>query len=218
MARMIRGCSVPVFRYALERWEPDLYEAAVRHAAPLTPEQAATVGSLRDLATGDPPLNVRVTVTQGAAGGETRPTVELRYPSPAGADRRVAVAFPLSPDTVEALRGSPVREELVRRLTDGVSAVWLFLGYFLILLIGQQRAVHIQMDDVVIAFAVLIAHIFQVVHQRLKGAGAHNINLGRHLAGFQRLNQRAGDGAVADIPLTGGAGGDQQHPQLGRGL
>ena len=37
------ACDVPVYRYALERWEADAYEVSVYHGAPLTAEQQAAV-------------------------------------------------------------------------------------------------------------------------------------------------------------------------------
>ena len=33
------ACNVPLFRYALERWEPDAYVFVVFHSQPLTAEQ-----------------------------------------------------------------------------------------------------------------------------------------------------------------------------------
>ena len=37
------ACSVPVFRYALERWQPDLFQAIVVHRGALTSEQKKLV-------------------------------------------------------------------------------------------------------------------------------------------------------------------------------
>ena len=37
------ACSVPVFRYALEKWPPDVYQATVFHRGPLTSAQQALV-------------------------------------------------------------------------------------------------------------------------------------------------------------------------------
>ena len=42
-----RGCNVPVFRYALERWPADLYEVAVFHRGPLNPEGQALLEKLQ---------------------------------------------------------------------------------------------------------------------------------------------------------------------------
>ena len=40
------ACSVPVFRYALERWPPDTYRYVIFHNGPLTPEQQTLVDQL----------------------------------------------------------------------------------------------------------------------------------------------------------------------------
>ncbi|MEQ9065836.1 MAG: hypothetical protein RLO18_03885, partial [Gimesia chilikensis] len=40
---VIWACSVPVFRYALERWPADQYSAVVFHRGPLQPEQQRVV-------------------------------------------------------------------------------------------------------------------------------------------------------------------------------
>ena len=46
MAARTYACSVPVFRYALERWPVDPYEVIVFHRGDLTAEQKAVVDSL----------------------------------------------------------------------------------------------------------------------------------------------------------------------------
>ena len=40
------ACNVPVFRYALERWEADPYEMVVFHREPLTAEQQALLAEM----------------------------------------------------------------------------------------------------------------------------------------------------------------------------
>ncbi len=57
------ACAVPVFRYALERWEPDTFLVVIRHREPLTTPQRELVEKLRDVA-GDSarPANIDVVV------------------------------------------------------------------------------------------------------------------------------------------------------------
>ncbi len=43
------ACSVPVFRYALERWPPDTYRYVVFHDGPLTPDQQKWVDQLEQI-------------------------------------------------------------------------------------------------------------------------------------------------------------------------
>ena len=38
-ATVTNACSVPVFRYALERWQPDTFQALVLHRGSLRDEQ-----------------------------------------------------------------------------------------------------------------------------------------------------------------------------------
>ena len=62
LALVAQACSVPVFRYALERWQADPYEVFVFHRGPLTTEQQAQVDRLtREGEAGKTFANVRVT-------------------------------------------------------------------------------------------------------------------------------------------------------------
>src|SRR3954447_11894582 len=53
-AGQARACSVPVFRYALERWKPSRHPAHVFHRGPLSEAEKATLAKL------DGPANVEV--------------------------------------------------------------------------------------------------------------------------------------------------------------
>src|SRR3954447_6893624 len=52
------ACSVPVFRYALERWQPARYDLVVYHRGPLSSTDHA---SLRQLESAARTANVRLT-------------------------------------------------------------------------------------------------------------------------------------------------------------
>jgi hypothetical protein len=92
------ACAVPVFRYALERWEPDTFLVVVRHRESLTTPQRALVEKLRDVARDSArPANVDVVVldnlqaeakTSGTESGDA-PTEE-----PASADAATTAATP----------------------------------------------------------------------------------------------------------------------------
>ena len=43
MSNAVLACQIPVFRYALERWQPDPYEVVVIHRGSLSPEHARFV-------------------------------------------------------------------------------------------------------------------------------------------------------------------------------
>ena len=75
---------------------------------------------------------------------------------------------------------------------------------------------HVEVDDVVIAGAVALLAGLQVAGQRLVGAGAQDVDVHTQGGLAQRLHQRPGDGAVADVARAAGPGGDQQHVDRGR--
>lgn len=132
------ACSVPVFRWALERWPADDYELIVFRDAPLPMADAATLQGLAQRAR-DEAANLRVRdidVTQSIdeayatlwtqAQGGALPACFLLYPqgvrAPAPAWSGVWNDLP-----VASLLDSPARRELARRLLDGQSGVWLLL-------------------------------------------------------------------------------------------
>ena len=71
------ACSVPVFRYALEKWPADAYPATVFHRGPLTAEQQALARELsRDGLAGQLHANVAIELVDLA-----------QSPSPAALER-----------------------------------------------------------------------------------------------------------------------------------
>ena len=74
----------------------------------------------------------------------------------------------------------------------------------------------VEVDDVVVAAAVLLLHLFEVAGEGLVGAGAQDVDLDPQLRLAQGVEQRAGDGAVADVTGAAGAGGDEQDVDGGR--
>ena len=145
LATMLSGgplfaCSVPVFRYALEKWPPDSYQATLFHRGPLTQSQQALALDLsRDGLAGQLHANVSletVDLAQSPApealelwrqlGTETLPWLVVRYPLAARRPDHV-VSGPLTEATVNQLLGSAARKEITRRLGQGDSAVWVLL-------------------------------------------------------------------------------------------
>jgi hypothetical protein len=134
LARPVFGCAIPVFRYALERWAPDAYEAVIIHRGPLADDDQAS-----SLLKGDEAefLNLRIStmdlenlaeneVTRllGGAVPETLPALAIWYPLQKG---RAAPFWTgeFTPAAVKALIQSPKRLQLAQRLTDGQTAVWV---------------------------------------------------------------------------------------------
>lgn len=132
------ACNVPVFRYALERWEADRFEAIVFCQEPLPPEQQAGLNKLDQAITGGR-VNLTVTRADPAAelpsdlrtlwmtqGNPQLPWMVLRYPRPSGI-HSPAWSGPLRQPQIEPLLESPVRQTIAQKLLAGDSVVWLLL-------------------------------------------------------------------------------------------
>ncbi len=151
-----RACSVPVFRYALERWPASPYEVVVMHRGPLVGDANRAVEALLGAADVDPtyanvlsvvhdlddpncPLGVRTLHEQ--LGSPDRPWATMMYPSlypgyyaPVGIDPNRLLdpnarfhAGPVTSPVVGLLLDSPVRREAARKLLSGDSGVFLVL-------------------------------------------------------------------------------------------
>jgi hypothetical protein len=131
------ACQVPVFRYALERWASGSYRIYVLSQGDLTDAQKDVVQSLKDQVEGIGQVIVRnakdkVSNNETALLAAFRPTEKPMivgfYPMDSEVTaEQSAFQVPLEQKSVAALTQSPVREELIRRLAAGHSAVWLFL-------------------------------------------------------------------------------------------
>jgi hypothetical protein len=137
------ACNVPVFRFALEKWRPDPYQAVLFHRGELTADHRAVVQPLADLeeqSRGNMALRL-VDVNQLEAAGDegkadadlfaslgdvSLPALAVQYPAHLKIAKPVWSGSP-SPEAIGGLVDSPVRQELIRRLVDGQTAVWLFL-------------------------------------------------------------------------------------------
>ena len=150
-------CSTPVFRYAMERWMADYYDGMLIHkgkvsdddpAALLLQAEEAEFLNLRlskiDLNEEDSWKHLAVKPEDGNTPSEsvtpasvlksrlgveipeTLPSLVLWYPWMKG---RAAPFWTgeFTPATIKTLIQSPKRKELAKRLTDGQTAVWIFI-------------------------------------------------------------------------------------------
>ena len=116
------ACSVPVYRYALERWPAGLFTVSIAHAGDFTKDERAIVDALREAA------------SRGAVNGtfvdvptnESPATLVVEFPEDDGLTN-LAWKGPFTAETARQLLDSPVRRELVRRLVQGDSMVWMLL-------------------------------------------------------------------------------------------
>ena len=132
-----RACTVPVFRYALERWDLAKYEVTVFYERELPPELDK---ALKVLEGGAPIANftvVRVDL-QGKVAPEyakqwamqsskkTLPWLAARLPE-TSAKLPDAWAGPLTQENLRRLLDSPARQQLVKYLSQGTTAVFMLL-------------------------------------------------------------------------------------------
>lgn len=138
--RIAESCSVPVFRYALERWRPDPYKGIYIHKGALSPNEKALLGRLEAAAThGESPLNLLVRDVDTATFSKEKLKELLQGPVPQELPLLI-VWYPgqmgkkppiwkekLTSSLVEGLIYSPKRQQLAEKLIRGESVVWVFI-------------------------------------------------------------------------------------------
>lgn len=142
MSQPLAACSVPVFRYALENWEPDRLTVAIIHDGPMTDEQSALTKQLEAAAYENEqlvnlrlhPIDVSIDHPENSAESwyankwkdKSLPQM-LIYFSNDAPEPQLAWSAPFNAENVQQLLESPARTEVVERLLDGQSAVWILL-------------------------------------------------------------------------------------------
>ena len=134
------ACTIPVFRYALERWQPEMYRARIFSHGSLSANEQALLKSLQDI-----PINLSVTLVDvdkpdspdalklwKAQGAPALPWLAVSFPDakPSGAgDTGGTIAWSGALDAagIAALLDSPARKQLRQHLLDGTSVVWVLL-------------------------------------------------------------------------------------------
>ncbi len=137
------ACSIPVFRYAMERWPADYYDAVLIYRGQMTEDQKQLLEELQsaygESSEAEALLNLRVVEVNlaevpeekvksllGPNLPETLPELALWYPLQRG---RAAPVWQgrFTSSTVAALLQSPTRQKLAERLIDGQTTVWIFI-------------------------------------------------------------------------------------------
>jgi hypothetical protein len=139
LAWPVLACDVPVFRYALERWEPDAYQLTLLHSAPLNEGDEVLWDRITQVSNDPSSLNLRIRTSDSGgvadSGLEARwkaeadastPWLALYYPSRAPLQTYLW-AGPLTESNCEALLDSPARQKIAKALLDGDSAVFVLL-------------------------------------------------------------------------------------------
>ena len=134
------ACPLPVFRYALENWEPVLYEVVVFHRGALTADEKAVYDALRSFGADDRRIanySAREVDLSADVSDDDRRLWESQAPAPlprivlllppALSRRTVVWSAPLTPENARRLMDSPARREIARRIVAGDSAVWVLV-------------------------------------------------------------------------------------------
>ena len=110
------ACSIPVFRYALDRWQADPFALEISAG---DAKDEAVARFLRNL-TDSTPLNLMS--SRSAEEGPSR----LVFPH-AKPDAAPAWSGKLDAPTLQRITDSPVRAEIVKRILAGESGVWVLV-------------------------------------------------------------------------------------------
>jgi hypothetical protein len=129
------ACDVPVFRYALERWDADPYVVRLLHTEPLNETEQAAWESLADesaanlIAHGqdsesrpDPGLDA----LRAEEGNTDTPWIALYYP-PTAPRKSYVWAGPLTETNCKTLFDSPARRKIAHELLNGHSSVFVLV-------------------------------------------------------------------------------------------
>ena len=133
------ACQIPVYRYALERWQADPFQITVLQRGDLNTDQkqAFDLLSPKDAKQAPPNAEARQvdllrapdpTALQlwESIGKPELPCVVAQFPA---SDKVTAPAWmgPLTSDAMKGLLDSPARREIARRILKGESAVWVLV-------------------------------------------------------------------------------------------
>ena len=134
LANPVMACSIPVFRYALERWPADLFTATVDVPAASPPQVKDALHWLEDQAQPNGgPMNLIVERRQAGDPAAETPAAEGKRASLV-ISRAVRGSQPTTiwsgacEEARAVLAAGPWRDELVRRLVEGDAVVWLVLA------------------------------------------------------------------------------------------
>ena len=136
----VGACNTPVFRYALQQWEPDAFDVVVLHREPLDDQHTQLVQHLEAAAADlDSPANLIVRtidvrqltdettkLLDSAGSPQQFPWMLVHFPVGTNTSRP-AYSGLLDESSVHALVDSPARREIVRRIGAGESAVWILV-------------------------------------------------------------------------------------------
>ncbi len=134
-------CQVPVFRYALERWEPDAHEILILSDGEISADAKSLLAQLAPDPVSDSPVaNLKVRVVDGSTPESQQLLANWKDLHPQARFPHIAVRSPdikqqrpviwsakLSQDSLDLLVDSTARQQVAEELIDGTSAAWILL-------------------------------------------------------------------------------------------
>lgn len=128
------GCSVPVFRYALERWAADPFRVQVFYKQTLGQDAVGLVELIKNADANTKVSAVDVGSIANASvldiwkeqETDTLPWLYVSYPESHPLAVELA-AGPLDPELVASVVDSPMRKQIANQLVEGETAVWVLL-------------------------------------------------------------------------------------------
>ena len=133
------ACSVPVFRYALERWPVSPYIALIVADAPLTADEQRAMDHLEKMSDGTSG-SLNLMVRQWTSKQLAESTLADEFPKLEGGGARLHLLFPretmadapfwsgaLSTEAVKKISDSPARQTLIEKILAGDSGVFILL-------------------------------------------------------------------------------------------
>jgi hypothetical protein len=132
------ACSIPVFRYALERWQAAPYRVEIYYTTALASDERESVQALIRASEAKRALNVYVELIDLAKSEPTKkqrferlrnqstPWVAVFMPDEMRIETPVFTG-PLNADTIATLTASSARELIAADLLRGATAVWLLV-------------------------------------------------------------------------------------------
>ena len=125
------SCQVPVFRFALERWEADSYSLVIVPGSQgkLSAAEEEVAAFLQSKGrTGAPAANLKIRIDTEKVGESSGASMTLSYPPGlGGADANSIWSGAMTMENARVLVDSPARREIVARLLKGESAVWVMV-------------------------------------------------------------------------------------------
>lgn len=135
------ACNVPVFRYALERWNPDAYEVTLFHDQPLTTDEQGMLKTIASQVVGNDrqldsfyfsevdvtaSMDDRSRALHAAVKPAKFPHLVVQFPHSRPTEPP-AYSGPLTAEIAATIADSPMRRAVAKKILEGESVVWLLV-------------------------------------------------------------------------------------------